>query len=141
MATDKMATDKAHGFQPRETHELATATEATRPGMLLTPPVDIFEDTAAITVLADMPGVESAHLKIDLHDGVLTITGHTTERGDSNQVPIAREYAAGTFQRSFTLSEAIDQEQIRATLKHGVLRLRLPKIERAKPRQITIQTG
>ena len=136
-----MATDKAQGFPTRETRDLATATEATRPGVLLTPPVDIFEDANAITVLADMPGVESAHLKIDLHDGVLTITGHTTDREGSSEVPVAREYPAGTFQRSFTLSEAIDQEQIRAMLKHGVLRLRLPKVERAKPRQITIQTG
>ncbi|HTY79772.1 MAG TPA: Hsp20/alpha crystallin family protein [Candidatus Bathyarchaeia archaeon] len=136
-----MATDKVQGFPTRETRDLATATEATRPGVLLTPPVDIFEDANAITVLADMPGVESAHLKIDLHDGVLTITGHTTDREGSNEVPVAREYPAGTFQRSFTLSEAIDQEQIQATLKHGVLRLRLPKVERAKPRQITIQTG
>jgi HSP20 family protein len=135
-----MTTDKARGFQSRET-DLATAAETTRPGILLTPPVDIFEDPNAITVLADMPGVESSHLKIDLHDGVLTITGHVTGPDESTEVPIGREYAAGTFQRSFTLSEAIDQEQIRATLKHGVLRLRLPKIERAKPRQITIQTG
>ncbi len=72
---------------------------------------------------------------------MLTITGHTTDREGSNEVPVAREYPAGTFQRSFTLSEAIDQEQIQATLKHGVLRLRLPKVERAKPRQIAIQTG
>ena len=136
-----MAPDKAQGFQTREPRDLATAAEATRPGVLLTPPVDIFEDANAITVLADMPGVEPAHLKIDLHDGVLTITGHTTDREGSHEMPVAREYPAGTFQRSFTLSEAIDQEQIQATLKHGVLRLRLPKVERAKPRQITIQTG
>ena len=80
-------------------------------------------------------------MRIDLNDGVLTIIGHAPAREGSNEVPVAREYSAGTFQRSFTLSEAIDQEQIQATLKQGVLRLRLPKLERAKPRQITIQTG
>jgi HSP20 family protein len=74
-------------------------------------------------------------------DGVLTIPGHAAVRERSNEVPVLHEYAAGTFQRSFTLSEAIDQEKIRATLKYGVLRLRLPKVERAKPRQLTIQTG
>jgi HSP20 family protein len=135
-----MVTDKTQALQTREARDVAT-TEATRPGVLLTPPVDIFEDPNAITVLADMPGVEPSHLKIDLHDGVLTITGHAVAREGSNEVPLLHEYAAGTFQRSFTLSEAIDQEQIRATLKHGVLRLRLPKVERAKPRQITIQAG
>ena len=134
-----MPTDKTQELQTRE--PLGTMTEATRPGVLLTPPVDIFEDSNVITVLADMPGVQPGQLKIDLHDGVLTITGHAAARDGSNEVPIVREYPAGTFQRSFTLSEAINREQIRATLKHGVLSLRLPKVERAKPRQITIQTG
>ena len=135
-----MVTGKTQALQTREARDAAT-TEATRPGVLLTPPVDIFEDPNAITVLADMPGVEPSHLKIDLHDGVLTITGHAVPREGSNEIPVLNEYPAGTFQRSFTVSEVIDQEQIRATLKHGVLRLRLPKVERAKPRQITIQTG
>jgi len=136
-----VATDKNQGLQTREARDIATTTEATRPGVLLTPPVDIFEDADAITVLADMPGVEPGHLKIDLHDGVLTITGHAAAREVSNEVTVLQEYRAGTFQRSFTLSEAIDQEQIQATLKQGVLRLRLPKAARAKPRQIRIQTG
>jgi HSP20 family protein len=136
-----MATDKTQGLQAREARDLAATTEATRPGVLLTPPVDIFEDADSITVLADMPGVAPGRLKIDLHEGVLTITGHAGPQEGSNEVTVLQEYPSGTFQRSFTLSEAIDQGQIRATLKHGVLRLRLPKAERAKPRQITIQTG
>jgi HSP20 family protein len=135
-----MPTDKTQGLQTREARDVATATEATRPGVLLTPPVDIFEDAEALTVLADMPGVTPEHLTIDLHEGVLTITGHAAASEGPNEVPVLDEYQAGTFQRSFTLSEAIDQERIQATLKHGVLRLRLPKVERVKPRQIAIQT-
>jgi HSP20 family protein len=71
---------------------------------------------------------------------VLTITGHAQSQDGSNEVGVAHEYPAGTFQRSFTLSEAIDQGRIQATLRHGVLRLRLPKAEQAKPRQIKIQS-
>jgi HSP20 family molecular chaperone IbpA len=71
-----MATDKTQGLQTREARDLAATMEATRPGVLLTPPVDIFEDPDSITVLADMPGVAPGRLKIDLHEGVLTITGH-----------------------------------------------------------------
>ena len=133
-----MPTDKVQGLQKRETGNVAT-TEATRPGVLLTPPVDIFEDAEALTVLADMPGVAPGHLTIDLHEGVLTITGHAAAPEGANEVPVVQEYQAGTFQRNFTLSEAIDQERIQATLKNGVLQLRLPKAERAKPRQIAIQ--
>ena len=135
-----MPTDKVQGLQKRETGNVTT-TEATRPGVLLTPPVDIFEDAEALTVLADMPGVAPGHLTIDLHEGVLTITGHAAAPEGANEVPVVREYQAGTFQRNFTLSEAIDQERIQATLKNGVLQLRLPKAQRAKPRQIAIQAG
>ena len=135
-----MATQKIHGLQTREGRDVATPAEATRAGVLLTPPVDIFEDPNAITVLADMPGVQSGDLTIDLHEGVLTITGHAQVPENPNEVSVLHEYPAGTFQRSFTLSEAIDQGKIEAMLKNGVLRLRLPKVERAKPRQITIQT-
>lgn len=134
-----MPTDKTQGLQTREARDVATATEATRPGVLLTPPVDIFEDADALTVLADMPGVTPEHLTIDLHEGVLTITGHAAASEGPNEAPVLHEFPAGTFQRSFTLSETIDQARIQATLKHGVLRLRLPKVERAKPRQIAIQ--
>ena len=136
-----MATDTTQGLQTRHTRDIAATAEGTRPGVLLTPPVDIFEDADAITVLADMPGVDSGHLNIDLRDGLLTITGHAPAREGSGEVPVLHEYPAGTFQRTFGLSEAIDQEQIRATLKNGVLRLRLPKVDRAKPRQIKVQTA
>jgi HSP20 family protein len=72
---------------------------------------------------------------------VLTITGHAAAPEGANEVPVLQEYQAGTFQRNFTLSEAIDQARIQATLKNGVLQLRLPRAERAKPRQIAIQAG
>jgi HSP20 family protein len=136
-----MATDKTQGLKTREGCDIAAATEAIRPGVLLTPAVDIFEDSQAITVLADMPGVTPGQLTIDLHEGVLTITGPAAAPERPNEVAVLREYRTGApFQRSFTVSEAIDHGRIQATLKQGVLRLRLPKAERAKPRQITIQT-
>ena len=136
-----MATEQTQGLQTQGPRDIATTTERTRPGVLLTPPVDIFEDPDAITVLADMPGVKPGQLTIDLHEGVLTMTGHAQSQDGANEVAVAREYPAGTFQRSFALSEAIDQGRIQATLRHGVLRLRLPKAEQAKPRQIKIQTN
>jgi HSP20 family molecular chaperone IbpA len=128
-------------MQTREGRDITAATEATRPGVLLTPPVDIFADSQAITVLVDMPGVTPGAADVDLHEGVLTIPGHAAAPERPNEVAVLGEYRTGApFQRSLTVSEAIDQGRIRATLMQGVLRLRLPKTERAKPRQITIQT-
>jgi HSP20 family protein len=135
-----MASEQGKGLQAREGREPAGTTEATRPGALLTPLVDIFEDAEAITLLADMPGVKSEHLTIDLHEGVLTITGHGGSAERPHEVMILRECPAGTFQRSFSVSEAIDQVKIQAALGNGVLRLRLPKVERPRPRQIKIQS-
>lgn len=132
-----MTTERISGLKARE---VATPAEATRPGALLTPPVDIFEDGNAITVLADMPGVRPDQLTIDLHEGLLTITGHAAAQEAPGEAAILREYPVATFQRTFTLSEAIDQPRIEAALRNGVLRLRLPKVERARPRQIKIQT-
>ena len=62
-------------LQAREKQELATSAEQTRPGLVFTPEVDIFEEDREITLLADMPGVDANDIRIDLQDGVLTLTG------------------------------------------------------------------
>jgi HSP20 family protein len=118
----------------------ATAPEHMRTGPIYTPATDIFENDNSITVLADMPGVKASDLKIDLRDNVLTLTGRVAAPERSNQSDVLREYHAGTFFRQFTVAETIDQAKIDAKLSDGVLRLELPKIERAKPRQITVRS-
>jgi len=115
--------------------------EPTRSGPLFTPAVDIFETENCITVLADMPGVEADDLNIDLRESVLTLTGRVADAGKPKEGVILREHHPGTFQRQFTLSEAIDQSKIDARLTDGVLRLELPKIEKAKPRQIAVKAS
>jgi len=114
--------------------------EQTRPGPLYSPAVDIFENDTSITVLADMPGVKAKDLKIDLRESVLTLTGRVTEPEAPGEAKVLREYEAGTFFRQFTLGETIQQAKIDAKLTDGVLRLELPKLERAQPRQITVRT-
>jgi len=120
---------------------MSAVPEQTRPGPVYLPAVDIFETDAAITVLADMPGVKPAQLEIDLRDSVLTLTGRVTPAAGEKETEVLREYEAGTFFRQFTLSETIDQAKIDAKLSDGVLRLELPKLERARPRQITVRSS
>jgi HSP20 family protein len=119
--------------------ELAGA-EATRPGRLFTPAVDISETEAAITILADMPGVKPDGLSIDLEEGVLTIDGTVSEDPEGEDV-LLREYEVGAFHRRFRLSNAIDQEKIDAALKDGVLTLTLPKTQAHRPRKIEVKVG
>ena len=125
----------------REKQELASASEQTRAGLVFTPDVDIFETDAEITLLADMPGVAAGGLTIDLRDDTLTLMGDVEETDLSGREMIVSEYQVGRYYRQFTLSEIIDQEKIDAKLDNGVLRLTLPKMAKAKPRQITVRTA
>jgi HSP20 family molecular chaperone IbpA len=131
MNADIQKVDKAN-LQPEHTH----------PGPVHSPPVDIFESAERISLLADMPGVKAQDLKIDLRDGVLTLSGRVTALGAAdNQASVLREFVPGTFFRQFTVSETIDQAKIDAKLADGVLRLDLPKLERARPRQINVKSS
>jgi HSP20 family protein len=125
----------------REKQEVTTPAEQTTPGTVFTPQVDIFETEKDITVLADIPGVKSEKLNIDLRDNVLTITGDIEPAGTSAEEDVLIEYDTGRFYRQFTLSEVIDQNKIDAKLGDGVLRLTLPKVEKATPRKIAIRAA
>jgi HSP20 family protein len=72
---------------------------------------------------------------------VLTLTGRVAPPETSKQANVLREYRSGMFFRQFTLSETIDQPKIDAQLTDGVLRLELPKVEKARPRQITVRSS
>jgi HSP20 family molecular chaperone IbpA len=133
-----MSDRETQALRAREKTAARTAAEHTRPGPTFTPAVDIFETDRAITLLADMPGVKAQDLDIDLRDDVLTLTGEVLSPEGSGEADVAREYVTGKYFRQFTLSEAIDQAKIEAGLKDGVLRLALPKVEKATPRKIVI---
>jgi len=125
----------------KEKQELTTPAEQTSPGPVFTPQVDIFETEKAITLLADMPGVKPDKLTIDLRDNILTLTGDIDPVVAADEEDVVIEYETGRFYRQFTLSEVIDQNKIDANLAGGVLRLNLPKVEKATPRKIAIKAG
>ena len=136
-----MTEAEARELKVREKQELSTDTEQTRPGAVYTPDVDIFESETDITLLADMPGVTTEKMAIDLRDDVLTLTGEAETDGEASEEPLVMEYGVGKYYRQFTLSEVVDQAKITAELKDGVLRLVLPKVEKATPRKITVSAG
>ena len=92
-------------------------------------------------MLADIPGVKAPDLTIDLRDDTLTLTGEVKPLNRPEEQDILIEYQVGRYYRQFTLAEVIDQGKIDASLNGGVLRLTLPKVEKAVPRQITIKAG
>jgi len=111
--------------------------EPTKSGVYYSPAVDIYENDEAITLLADLPGVDKDNLDINVEDRQLTITGLVKEPEERLHA-VYTEYGIGGYTRSFRLGDTIDQGKINASLKDGVLTLKLPKADRLKPRKIDI---
>jgi HSP20 family molecular chaperone IbpA len=109
--------------------------------VVFTPDVDIFENERQITLLADMPGVAADDIRIDLNHNQLSISGEVKPFESGNESDVLVEFEIGRYTRQFTLSEVIDQSRIEARHEDGVLRLILPKAEKAIPRQITVNAG
>jgi HSP20 family protein len=128
-------------LQIKEKQEVASPAEQTKPGLVFTPAVDIFETDQEITLLADMPGVAANDVNIDLREGVLTLSGEVRPWERPDEADVLIEFEIGKYYRQFSLSEAIDQSKIDAQLKEGVLKLRLPKQAKAQPRKIAVNVG
>ena len=136
-----MADNESKELKVREKQEMASPAEQTTPWLVFTPAVDIFETEKEITLLADMPGVKADDLTIDLRDNTLTLSADTAPVDNNEENEILREYETGRYYRQFTLGELVNQENIDAKLNDGVLRLSLPKVEKATPKKITVKTG
>jgi HSP20 family protein len=118
-----------------------TREEPTRPGRTYQPEVDIFETPEGLWLWADMPGVDEKQINVHLADGVLTIEGGVTIDEYKDLDPQYTEYNVGNYLRRFSISSDIDSERIEARVTNGVLELKLPKAEKAKPRRITVTAG
>lgn len=136
-----MTTTDSKELKVKEKQEVTTPAEQTRQGAVFSPHVDIFETDQKITLLADLPGVATDHLTIDLRDSVLTLNGEVTPYEGVGEIALLTEYEVGRYFRQFTLSDVVDQNRIDAQLKDGVLRLTLPKVEKATPRTIKVSAA
>ena len=106
------------------------------------PAVDIFEEPEAIRIMAELPGVTPSDVKISLENNVLTIHGAKQQTAEERTERVHRyERTYGAFERSFNLPTTVDTGNIKATYEHGVLTVTLPKVEKAKPRQIEVQVA
>ena len=113
--------------------------ERTRERPLYAPRVDIVETGDALEVLADMPGVTREGVEVTLEQRVLTIRGRAEVPAPEGMAPLYLEYEPGDYERSFTLSDAVDPSGIEARVRAGVLHLRLPKAGPAERRRIEVR--
>jgi HSP20 family protein len=126
-------------LQVLQKRELEKKEETTIPARIFQPAADIYETQDALTVILEMPGVEKNNVDVRVEDSVLHVEGRVDFSKYQNLQPLYTEYNIGHYSRSFRLSSKIDQNNIRAELRDGVLSLTLAKMEEAKPRAIQVQ--
>ena len=106
------------------------------------PAMDLIETGEHFVLKADLPGMTEADVNIELENNVLTISGERkTELEDKHEGYYRLERSTGAFSRSLTLPEGIDAGAVAATFDNGVLEVRIPKPEQAKPQRVQIAVG
>jgi HSP20 family protein len=129
---------QSQALQSQEKKELVSKDETTVPVRYFVPTTDIFETEDALTVVMEVPGVNTDAVDISVENQVLKIEAKIDPSKYDGIEPLYTEYNVGHFARSFTLSNKIDQEQISAKLEDGVLTLTLKKAKEAVPHKISV---
>ena len=115
-------------------------TERTKIRKVFVPAVDIYETKDTIVLIADLPGTDEKSVNVTLEKNVLTVTGEVEPEEHQGYSVSYAEYETGDYQRSFTISDEIDQDKVEARVKNGTLRVTLHKSEKAKIKKIPILT-
>ncbi len=133
--------ETAVDVERNETREMTPYEERTRQRRVYVPRADIYETRDDVVVTADVPGVDEKSVDITLEKNVLTINAYPADYQPEGYSLVYSEYGVGDYQRRFVISNEIDQEKIEASVKNGVLHLRLPKAGPAKARKISVRTN
>jgi HSP20 family protein len=105
-------------------------------------PTDVSEDENALQISMELPGVEPDNVRLSLENNTLTIRGEKRQQLDENNERVHRfERVYGVFERTFVLPNTVDPDKIDAQFENGVLLVRIPKSERARPREIRVSTS
>jgi len=120
---------------------MSSEKEARREQAALLPPVDVIEDAEGITLYADLPGVRKEKLNVRVDADILTIEGEV-DLPSAKDIEVTHvEVQLPRYRRAFTLGAELNAEKVGAEFKQGVLKLRIPKAEHAKPRKIEVQVA
>ena len=135
--------EETKDLQAQETQKQEVAqsdAERTRERPAFVPRADIYEGQDEVVVIAEMPGVDADSVDIILERNTLTINGYVQPTKPNRHTLVYAEYREGDYQRSFTLSNEVSRDGIEATMKDGVLHLRLPKVG-PKTQKIAVKAG
>ncbi len=107
----------------------------------VSPATDILEREDGFYVFMDIPGVRREDLKLDINENELVVSGRALAGGPESEDFLEVQFGPGEYVRALSLSDLVDRERIKANLKDGVLSIHLPRLEKASPRRIPIQTA
>jgi HSP20 family protein len=113
--------------------------EARTPQLVLRPPTDIFEDDEGITLQMDVPGASRERLALQVNRNQLDVEADAQIEMPQDMEAVYADVRATHYQRTFALSSELDADRIDATLKDGVLTLRIPKRAELRPRKIEVR--
>ena len=122
-------------FGPEGREEALTTTN-------FAPLVDVYEDEHSITLKIEVPGIDEKDIDVRIENNTLTVHGERKfekEEKEENYRRVERQY--GSFVRTFTLPQTVDQDSVQADYEKGVLKIKLAKREEAKPKQIKVNVG
>ena len=128
-------------LQRSETREMTPYEERTRQRRVYIPRADIYETPDDVVVIVDVPGVDEKSVDITLEKNVLTINAYPADIQPEGYSQVYAEFGMGDYQRRFVISSEIDQGKIEASVRNGVLHLRLPKAGPAKTRKIVVRAS
>lgn len=126
-ATNKVVKGDVASPQAKEVAPSPDGAERMATRAVFSPAVDIFENDKAITLLADIPGVERSDVEVVLEKRTLTLRAKGKANPPAGYSPLYAEYEMGDYERSFVVSEEINPDAISATVRNGMLTLTLPK--------------
>ena len=116
--------------------------EETLSNSTFVPAVDVYEDEHNVTLKLEVPGIEEKDIDVRIENNTLTVHGERKfekEEKEENYRRVERQY--GSFTRTFTLPETVDQDSVQADYDKGVLKIKLAKKAEAKPKQIKVNVG
>ncbi|MBS0266984.1 MAG: Hsp20/alpha crystallin family protein [Planctomycetes bacterium] len=116
-------------------------TERTKARKVYVPAVDILETDTSLLLIAEMPGVDEHGVDITIEKNILTIKGAVFDPVPEGYQLAYGEYGVGDYERSFTLTNEIDRDNVQATIKHGLLKLTLPKVKQHATRKVAVTVG
>jgi HSP20 family protein len=109
------------------------------PALVMVPPADVFEDAEGITLQIDVPGVAKDRLNVQANKNTLLIEGNVRIDMPQGMAALYADVRSTRYRRSFVLSDELETEKTEASLKDGVLTVRIPKRAELRPRRIEVR--